>query len=101
TDGAASDRRILLALIEAKWIARSPLATAGFFVANSSAGNLPAANWDRPMKSIAVPLLLLAGLLPAHAGDVSQDINALLHARAQALADATSNGQAGVWADLL
>jgi hypothetical protein len=49
------------------------------------------------MKTIALLLLLLAGLSPAHAEDTS----ALLHARAQALADATGTGQAGVWADIL
>jgi len=49
------------------------------------------------MKTIALPLLLLAGLSPAYA----EDTNALLHARAQALADATGTGQARVWTDLL
>jgi hypothetical protein len=49
------------------------------------------------MKSIALPLLLLAGLSPAHAEDTS----ALLHKSAQALADATGTGQARVWADIL
>jgi len=53
------------------------------------------------MKSLAVPLLLLTGLLPAHARDISQDISAQLHVSAQALADATGTGQAKVWADLL
>src|SRR5882757_3146506 len=53
--------------------------------------------WRHPMKTIALPLLLLAGLSPAYA----EDTNALLHKSAQALADATGTGQAQVWADLL
>jgi len=49
------------------------------------------------MKTIALSLLLLAGLSPAQA----QDTSTLLHAQAQALADATSSGQAQIWADML
>ena len=49
------------------------------------------------MKSLLAFLSLLAGLSAAHA----QDTSALLHARAQALADATGSGQAKVWADIL
>jgi hypothetical protein len=49
------------------------------------------------MKSLLAFLSLLAGLSGAYA----QNTSALLHARAQALADATGSGQAKVWSDIL
>ena len=49
------------------------------------------------MRKILASLLLLAG----PAGAQNQDTSALLHAQAQALADATGAGQAQVWAHLL